>query len=218
VSVWKDIDTFFQKGINLAFLIKEKEKRKMLSRQSSSSSSSSLSQSLSLSLSLLSPLRLRFLVVGSCLSLIFSAFLIFGFPNNQGYYGGENGFFLKKSSSDTSCTTTTSLSSYPNNGSSYQIGKDDNWEFIANRDGDNYGLSDEQCRMAFPKLFVEIDKSVATRINANKPITWKELNSRKLADGMVRGIVDRGEVSFFIHSSLVPLFSSVGDYFYLLLD
>jgi hypothetical protein len=66
------------------------------------------------------------------------------------------------------------------------------WEFQVERDGDGYGLTDEQCSSAFPKLYVEIDKAVARR--KDKHITKEELDSRKWLNGMVRGMVYNGEV------------------------
>lgn len=63
---------------------------------------------------------------------------------------------------------------------------------MVDRDGSNHGLSEEQCRSAFPKLFFQIDKSIALR--QDKPITFRELDSREVDDGMVRAIIDRGEV------------------------
>jgi hypothetical protein len=69
---------------------------------------------------------------------------------------------------------------------------DAGWEFKVERDGDNYGLTDEQCQAAFPKLFVEIEKSVEAR--KGNPISYKEYNSRELEKGMVRGIIFEGEV------------------------
>lgn len=66
------------------------------------------------------------------------------------------------------------------------------WEFVVERDADNHGLSEEQCRIAFPKLYFEIDKSAAFR--ENNPITFKELDSIPIEDGMVRGMIHHGEV------------------------
>jgi hypothetical protein len=60
------------------------------------------------------------------------------------------------------------------------------------RDGDNYGLTDEQYSSAFPKLYAEIDKAVARR--KDKHITKEELDSRKWLNGMVRGMAYNGEV------------------------
>lgn len=72
------------------------------------------------------------------------------------------------------------------------------WEFVAERDADNHGLSEEQCRIAFPKLYVEIDKSATFR--ENNSITFEELDSIPVEDGMVRGMIHHGEVCLFFFS------------------
>lgn len=69
---------------------------------------------------------------------------------------------------------------------------DEQWAFDPARDANNHGLSDEQCRLAFPKLFVEIDKSADERRNTS--ITYKEIDSTEIEDGMVRAVVYNGEV------------------------
>lgn len=70
-----------------------------------------------------------------------------------------------------------------------------NWQFAADRDGNNYALNAEQCLAAFPKLFTEIDKSVKLRKEAKNPITFNEINSRKtLGQGMGRAMIYKGEV------------------------
>ncbi|KAI1978859.1 hypothetical protein LOZ53_002808 [Ophidiomyces ophidiicola] len=66
------------------------------------------------------------------------------------------------------------------------------WEFVATRDADNYGLSRAQCHSAFPKLYVEIQRSVSER--QAKKITYEELNSTRLEDAMVRAMVYNGEL------------------------
>ena len=71
---------------------------------------------------------------------------------------------------------------------------DANWEFQASRDADNYGLSEQQCKAAFPKLFGEIEKSVASRQLSK--ITVEDLDSQKWLHGMVRGMVYNGEVLY----------------------
>lgn len=44
-------------------------------------------------------------------------------------------------------------------------------------------------------MFIEIDKSVAQRKEANNPITFKEIDSRKhLGQGMARAMIYQGEV------------------------
>lgn len=65
--------------------------------------------------------------------------------------------------------------------------------FEVQRDGDNHGLSDEQCRIAFPKLFVEIEKTAALR--KERLITFKEVDDVVVEDGMVRAAIWKGEVS-----------------------
>ena len=69
------------------------------------------------------------------------------------------------------------------------------WEFVVERDGDNHGLSEEQCRVAFPKLYEEVDKS--TEFRKENKIKLKELNSIPVEDGMVRALIHHGEVCPF---------------------
>lgn len=72
---------------------------------------------------------------------------------------------------------------------------DGEWQFNSSRDANNYALNSEQCLAAFPKMFIEIDKSVAQRKEANNPITFKEIDSRKhLGQGMARAMIYQGEV------------------------
>jgi hypothetical protein len=68
------------------------------------------------------------------------------------------------------------------------------WEFVVERDGQDHGLSEEQCRITFPKLFIEIDKSAS--LKQENHISYTELDSRNVEDSMVRGIIDQGEVSY----------------------
>ncbi|EEH21524.1 hypothetical protein PABG_03740 [Paracoccidioides brasiliensis Pb03] len=67
------------------------------------------------------------------------------------------------------------------------------WQFVTQRDGDNYGLSRAQCQKAFPKLYVEIEKAVVARRGRN--ITLDELNSEPLKHSMVRAMIYQGELS-----------------------
>ncbi|KAJ6014254.1 hypothetical protein N7540_008845 [Penicillium herquei] len=76
------------------------------------------------------------------------------------------------------------------------------WEFLVERDGQNHGLSEEQCNIAFPKLFVEIDKSAALKQESR--IAYKELDSRDVEDGMVRGIIDQGEL-YIVDYAAMPV-------------
>jgi hypothetical protein len=66
------------------------------------------------------------------------------------------------------------------------------WEFQPDRDAEDYGLTDNQCSSAFPKLFIEIDKAVARR--ENNPITMEELDSREKSNGLIRGMIFNAEV------------------------
>ncbi|QKX55251.1 uncharacterized protein TRUGW13939_02343 [Talaromyces rugulosus] len=71
----------------------------------------------------------------------------------------------------------------------------DKWQFVADHDGDNYALNAEQCLAAFPKLFIEIDKSVKQRKETKNPITFNEINSRKtLGQGIGRAMIYKGEL------------------------
>ncbi len=67
------------------------------------------------------------------------------------------------------------------------------WEFEVERDAENYGLTDEQCRNAFPLLYGDIEQSLASR--SGKPITLEELDARPIVDGMVRGMIYDGDVN-----------------------
>lgn len=71
---------------------------------------------------------------------------------------------------------------------------DKHWEFNPARDANNHGLSEEQCRIAFPKLFVEIERSADER--RNRSISYKEIDSVEIGDGMVRAVVFNGEVCY----------------------
>jgi hypothetical protein len=84
-------------------------------------------------------------------------------------------------------------SSRPACPSSHPTPQNSSWEFNVEHDGHYHGLSEEQCRIAFPKLFSEVDKS--TELRQDKHITFEELDSRNVEEGMVRGIIEKGEVS-----------------------
>lgn len=140
--------------------------------------------------------RTRFLAIGALLSLIFVTFLVFGTRDR----GDVVRYVLKSSRPRPPSECSSSPPHSPSSWTSWKNqSESQSWEFLVERDGDNYGLSDEQCQIAFPKLFVEIEKSAARR--KDKPITFKELNSRKLQDAMVRGVIDRGEVGLFLSCS-----------------
>jgi hypothetical protein len=122
----------------------------------------------------------RFLATGAIVSLFVLTFLFFAYESRD-----SASHYIPKSHTparfESECSVPT-----PQNGSNI-------WEFKVERDGQNHGLSDEQCRSAFPKLFIEIDKSANLR--RESPFSYKDLDSREVEDGMVRAIIDRGEVS-----------------------
>ncbi|KAJ5155187.1 hypothetical protein N7492_007990 [Penicillium capsulatum] len=66
------------------------------------------------------------------------------------------------------------------------------WEFTTARDADNLGLSEEQCLAAFPKLYTELDKSASLR--KGDPITFEDVNSRVMLEGMGRLLIDQGQL------------------------
>lgn len=126
--------------------------------------------------------RLRFLGTGAVCSLIVVTFLIF----STRYSAEVAKYALKppvKQSSPPTCRN------------------DSSWEFQVEKDGNDHGLSEEQCRAAFPKLFVELEKSASFR--ENNPIQFKDVDRLTVEDGMVRGIIDHGEVGSSQKSGLM---------------
>jgi len=123
----------------------------------------------------------RFLATGGIISLFILTFLFFAHRSRD-----TTSRYILKAHRPAQSECSTSIT--PQNGSN------NTWEFRVERDGQNHGLSDEQCRSAFPKLFLEIDKSAGLR--RESPISYKDLDSREVEDGMVRAIIDRGEVSW----------------------
>jgi len=134
----------------------------------------------------------RFVATGAVVSLFVLAFLVLGTSSSHGL---SSKFNLKTQARPypQTCIPLSNSSA--------------GWEFIVERDGNNHGLSEDQCRIAFPKLFVEIDKS--SELRSDKRVSYKELDSRTVDDGMVRGIIDRGEVSrvYSRHGYLALTFS-----------
>ncbi|KAB8068400.1 glycosyl transferase family 90-domain-containing protein [Aspergillus leporis] len=133
--------------------------------------------------------RLRFLGTGAMCSLIAVTFLIFGTR-----YSAEDAKYALKTSIKQSPLICPSTSR-----------NDSTWQFEAKRDGNNHGLSEEQCRSAFPKLFVEIDKSASVR--ENNHIQFKDVDGVTVEDGMVRGIIDQGELYIVDFGAMAATFS-----------
>lgn len=131
----------------------------------------------------------RFLATGALVSLFTLTFLLLSTRNSRdltSQYIIKSG--LPGSNSNSRCPSASSSSS-PNNTLGFQS---KTWEFLVDRDANDHGLSEDQCRIAFPKLFSELDKSVGLR--SEDPISYTELRGREVEDGMVRCIIDRGEV------------------------
>ncbi|KAJ5618302.1 hypothetical protein N7528_006945 [Penicillium herquei] len=130
----------------------------------------------------------RFLATGALGSLVILTFLFIGIHRS-----GGAALYVPKTSQSHTQLRCPSPDTTPSNGT---------WEFLVERDGQNHGLSEEQCNIAFPKLFVEIDKSAALKQETR--ISYKELNSRDVEDGMVRGIIDQGEL-YIVDYAAMPV-------------
>jgi hypothetical protein len=122
----------------------------------------------------------RFAIPGAAISLLIVTFLVLGSQYSTDYakYALKNSLKTIPPSPHSHCTSTN---------------RTEDWEFVVQRDADNHGLSDERCRVAFPKLFVEIEKTAALR--RERQITFKEVDDVVLVDGMVRAAIWGGEVS-----------------------
>lgn len=75
-----------------------------------------------------------------------------------------------------------------------QLSHDDNFSGVWNytRDAKNTKLSNEQCEVAFPQLYEEIDRAAGLR--RKKPITLKELDEVPIANGYIRAMIFNNEV------------------------
>lgn len=122
----------------------------------------------------------RFLATGALVSLSILAFLLYA---NQSPLSASR-YILKthRPNTQSQCPQST-----------YGSTRNESWEFVVERDGGNHGLSGEQCRAAFPRLFVELEKSALLR--RERGFSFRDMDSREVEDGMVRAIIDRGEVS-----------------------
>lgn len=65
------------------------------------------------------------------------------------------------------------------------------WTFNATRDANNYGLSDEQCTSAFPKLYRDIEQMTARF--KDKPITKRDLEEMLLG-AKIHAMIYEGEL------------------------
>lgn len=136
---------------------------------------------------------IRFLAIGAFLSLSAFALLIFRLTrlgsetaSTSTWLPGHHGTEHHHKHQEEGELSTSSTANAHNNSTL-------NWAFNVTRDQDDYGLTAEQCQIAFPKLFVEIDRSVEMR--REKPITPKEFETNvKVKDAMVRAMIYQGEV------------------------
>ncbi|OJJ97719.1 hypothetical protein ASPACDRAFT_62689 [Aspergillus aculeatus ATCC 16872] len=138
--------------------------------------------------------KAHLLAAAAVLSLIFTTFLIFGTQ----YSTSVAKYALKTSLQTGGCAPPPVELPMSSNTTSA-------WEFQVARDGNNYGLTAPQCRAAFPKLFVEIDNSTATR--AQNPIRFEELDQIEMADGMVRGMIADGQLYIISYTPQPVTFS-----------
>ncbi|KAI9874887.1 MAG: hypothetical protein M1830_009177 [Pleopsidium flavum] len=144
----------------------------------------------------------RQLAIAAILALILVSFVtLHRFDSAE----AVKGFFGKDESLEPSPTTPVSITLAPTPLSTPTGTPTKGWEFQVDRDGDNYGLTDEQCESAFPKLFVEIEKSIAAR--KDNPITFEEFDSRPVTDGMVRALVYNGELYLINFENMSNTFS-----------
>lgn len=75
----------------------------------------------------------------------------------------------------------------------YAIG---DWEYDVARDGENFGLSDEQCDAAFPDYYHEIDRAVAWRADQNLSNIESDQLSTSWREELVRIMIYDRKVSF----------------------
>jgi hypothetical protein len=155
---------------------------------------------------------LRFLVLAGCISLLTTVFLFDSFHGQQGRSalarfweerrcGNGQHRLLKPLQAESGMNSRGVQLQRPGTSDRYPDIDDmpeqqqAEWVFVTERDAENYGLTEEQCGLAFPKLYVELEKSVRQREANRSMITLKEVQSRRLDDGMVRAMVYRGQVS-----------------------
>ncbi|KAK5127989.1 hypothetical protein LTR85_005106 [Meristemomyces frigidus] len=67
------------------------------------------------------------------------------------------------------------------------------WEFDYRRSGRNYGLSEDQCSVAFPELYKEVDRAVAYRRRVGN-VTLEDLEVGWRGDGIVRAMIHNNQL------------------------
>ena len=68
------------------------------------------------------------------------------------------------------------------------------WQFDYERDGLNYGLSEEQCSIAFPSLTKEVDRAVEYRQDVAGKIKLSEVDVSWRGDGIVRAMIHKNQL------------------------
>ncbi|KAF2478764.1 glycosyl transferase family 90-domain-containing protein [Neohortaea acidophila] len=68
------------------------------------------------------------------------------------------------------------------------------WTFEYTRDGNNHGLSEEQCTAAFPLLTMEIDRAVEYRHNVAGNITLDDLEIKWRGHGILRILIHENQL------------------------
>ncbi|RDW74591.1 DUF821 domain protein [Aspergillus mulundensis] len=118
----------------------------------------------------------RYLGAGAVLSLISLTFLLFGRPSYLGSEWNSGPYLLKDSSSGSPVRSEKCAGAEPGAGpTNGGATENSTWEFNVHRDGNNHGLSESQCLSAFPKLFVELERT-AEFWAANDGIAYKDVD------------------------------------------
>jgi hypothetical protein len=68
------------------------------------------------------------------------------------------------------------------------------WSFDYKKDARNFGLDEEQCLVAFPDLYKEIDRAVARGRETGRKITPEDLETEWRFDGIVRALIHDNEL------------------------
>jgi hypothetical protein len=82
--------------------------------------------------------------------------------------------------------------------------EDEAWVFNYRRDGNNYGLDEDQCQAAFPGLYEDVDRA-RKHWKKKGRITEQDLSSFEMTKGMVRALIHDGQVSFRIAANVLTI-------------
>ncbi|KAJ5086989.1 Lipopolysaccharide-modifying protein [Penicillium alfredii] len=66
------------------------------------------------------------------------------------------------------------------------------WQWSPEHDADNFGLSEEQCLIAFPKQYADLDKSVS--LWAERRIKPEDLDARPVHTSLIRAMIYEGQL------------------------